>query len=508
MAMPKRIKYVAEPTPARFHASDAFVRGIMGPMGSGKSVACVMEILDRARRQTVDLDGRRRSVWGVVRNTYGELQTNTLRTWKEWVPEDQCSIKMSMPIEARMRKRLRDGTELDLTVFFYSLDRDDQVKKFLGAELTGVWLNEARELPKAGLDLLTGRVGRFPPKKDFGLPEESAEIPYWSGIIMDTNPPDTDHWWYHYAELDGWKVELPGELLKLGEWKFWRQPGALKKVDGKWLANPAAENVHHQALGYTYWYRMIAGKDPEWIKAYAGGDYAAVFDGKPVYEDIWNPNWHAADAPLELYRNLPLMLGWDHTGLKPGLVVAQLSPIGQLRQLREYYADYQGLEQFCQTVVAPAFANELPGLPIRGWGDPAGDQGRKANLTTCFDILAQNGFPTEIAPTNKFTTRREDVIHYLTRVVAGKPGYILDPSCTRTRKGFDGGYQFHRTLKIMANREVKYSDEPEKNKFSHVHDALQYLCGGLRRGVAERTQTTGHRPVPPGVGQSTWKGST
>ena len=43
--------YNAERTPALFHASDAFVRGLMGPVGSGKSVACCMEILSRAIRQ-------------------------------------------------------------------------------------------------------------------------------------------------------------------------------------------------------------------------------------------------------------------------------------------------------------------------------------------------------------------------------------------------------------------------------------------------------------------------
>ena len=39
------IKYDPEPTLARFHASDKFFRGIRGPIGSGKSVACVIEII-------------------------------------------------------------------------------------------------------------------------------------------------------------------------------------------------------------------------------------------------------------------------------------------------------------------------------------------------------------------------------------------------------------------------------------------------------------------------------
>ena len=42
--MPTDIKYRAEKTALRFHRSEAFVRGLMGPIGSGKSVACTEEI--------------------------------------------------------------------------------------------------------------------------------------------------------------------------------------------------------------------------------------------------------------------------------------------------------------------------------------------------------------------------------------------------------------------------------------------------------------------------------
>ena len=40
-----------------FHRSPAFVRGIRGPIGSGKSTACVMEILRKAKAQEIGKDG-------------------------------------------------------------------------------------------------------------------------------------------------------------------------------------------------------------------------------------------------------------------------------------------------------------------------------------------------------------------------------------------------------------------------------------------------------------------
>ena len=40
-----------------FHASKAFVRGVMGPVGSGKSVMCCMEIFNKAISATPCKDG-------------------------------------------------------------------------------------------------------------------------------------------------------------------------------------------------------------------------------------------------------------------------------------------------------------------------------------------------------------------------------------------------------------------------------------------------------------------
>jgi pantothenate kinase-related protein Tda10 len=37
------LEYTASPVCAKFHNSEAFVRGIKGPIGSGKSVACCIE---------------------------------------------------------------------------------------------------------------------------------------------------------------------------------------------------------------------------------------------------------------------------------------------------------------------------------------------------------------------------------------------------------------------------------------------------------------------------------
>src|SRR6056300_1226734 len=82
-----KLNYQASPTLADFHASNAFVRGVKGPIGSGKSVGCCLEIFIRAKQQHPSIDGKRRTRWAVVRNTGPELETTTIKTWLDWFPE-------------------------------------------------------------------------------------------------------------------------------------------------------------------------------------------------------------------------------------------------------------------------------------------------------------------------------------------------------------------------------------------------------------------------------------
>ena len=63
-----------------------------------------------------------------------------------------------------------------------------------------------------------------------------------------------------------------------------------------YIPNPEAENVDNQPLGYKYWTQMVHGKSPEWIKSYVLGEYATVYDGKPIakpgrmaYVDVGGP---------------------------------------------------------------------------------------------------------------------------------------------------------------------------------------------------------------------------
>ena len=126
-----QVVYQASPTLSRFHRSKLFYRGIVGPVGSGKSTSCCMEIMSRALRQARGPDGIRRTRWVVVRNTYGELKDTTLVTWLMWFGE---SI-FGPFAKSEMTHRL-EFKDVSMEVMFRALDRPDHVAK--RAEILGL----------------------------------------------------------------------------------------------------------------------------------------------------------------------------------------------------------------------------------------------------------------------------------------------------------------------------------------------------------------------------------
>ncbi len=445
---------------AKFHNDSSFVRGLLGPVGSGKSSTCCIEILARGLAQKPH-NGVRKSRWVVIRNTYPELKSTTIKTWQTWFPENIAPIKWDTPITSTMNiPDIGDGTSLEMEVMFMALDRATETGKLRSLELTGGWINEASEVPREIFDMLTQRVGRFPSKIQGG--------PTWSGVIMDTNPPDDDSWYYRFAE-----EETPPE------WKFFRQPGGLfKDEEGNYQPNPDAENIFNLPNGYTYYQNQIAGKQDDWINIFILGNYGTTADGKPVYPE-WKDKIHVANDRLEPTRGLPLILGWDF-GLTPACVIMQITPRGQVQILQELVSEDMGIRQFANEVVKPVLVNDYAGFNRFSVGDPSGNIRVATDERTVFQELLEAGIPTEPAPTNDFIPRRESVAYYLTRMADGHPGFLLDPTCKQLRRGFNGRYRFER---LKTNGPARFRDRPLKDDYSHIHDALQYACLKLRSGL-------------------------
>ena len=68
---------------------------------------------------------------------------------------------------------------------------------------------------------------------------------------------------------------------------------------------------------------------------------------------------------------------------------------------------------------------------------------------------------------------------------------LIDPKCVNIIKGFDGGYHYRR-MQVSGER---YDDKPNKNRFSHIHDALQYMLLGAGEGRSLTVGTKNAKPV-------------
>lgn len=279
----------------------------MGPIGSGKSVTCAADLVGLACEQKA-VNGVRRSRTAAIRNTYPELKSTTIKTWMEWFGP-LTTIKWDAPITATFRMPMPDGTRVELEILFIAVNRPDHIKKLKSLDLTFVWLNEVSELAKAIFDMACGRVWRYPSMKDGG--------PSWSCVLMDTNPPDSDHWYYKLAEeRDGVQIKAIEAMLKevceisFPLFAFFRQPPALLKDGKRYVPNPLAENVRNHALGHGYWLNQVAGKTEEWIKVFLMGEYGIVQDGKPMYPEYVD-SVHCAATDILPIAGVPLRLGWD-----------------------------------------------------------------------------------------------------------------------------------------------------------------------------------------------------
>ena len=456
-----------------FMKDSTFFRGIRGPVGSGKSVGCCVEVFRRALEQKKGADGLRKSRWAIIRNTNPQLRTTTIKTWLDWFPEsDWGRFHWSVPYTHYIKKG-----DIDLEVIFLALDRPEDVKKLLSLELTGIWINEAREIPKSIIDACTMRVGRYPSMRDGG--------PSWSGVIADTNAPEEDHWWPIMAGEVPIPDHIPREqakmLVKPDNWNFFTQPCGMLEVKDEegeiqdYKENPKAENQKN--ILANYYSNLIRGKTKSWIDVYVMNRLGAIQDGKPIYP-MFAPEVHISKEEIAVAANLPVYVGLDF-GLTPAATIGQ-KVRGRWLIQQEIVAIDMGIVRFAELLRQELATRFSAASEVIIYGDPAGDFRAQTDESTPFHILRGAGLRAYPAPSNSVDLRLEAVSSQLTKMVEGKPAFLVDRRCASLVKGFEGGYQYRR-MEVSGER---YSDKPDKNMFSHIHDALQYMMLGAGEGRA------------------------
>jgi hypothetical protein len=439
-----------------------FFHVIRGPLGAGKTYESIFKCITIATEQRASKEGVRKSRGIVVRNTYPDLISTVLKDFREVVPNELGEFTMGHPPTLNLDFDLEDGTRVVCEIIFLALDKPDDVRKIRGMNATWAYINEVKELEKANVDMLTARVDRFP------MPGYST----FAGVFGDTNAWDKDHW-----------LEVVDQKIKKGEMPGYRifvQPGAVIKVDGKWVINPEAEN--QLAVKAGYYQRILPGKREDWIRVNLANEIGYSFDGKPVqpdYSDSRNVSPHDLDPVLDANGRCIIEVGLDF-GLTPAATMFQRQGSGQIWGIDELVAVDMNNAEFARQLKEKCDGIRARLVALRRGahvqfnfrGDPSGDARGSNDGRTTFQVYRAAGIMAVPASTNNIELRRASLERPLTRTVrGGDPAFILSPRMVWLRKALAGAWCYKR---VQIAGSEKFKDVADKNEFSHVGESAEY----------------------------------
>tara|TARA_R100001530_G_scaffold365_1_gene549 strand:+ start:875 stop:2119 length:1245 start_codon:yes stop_codon:yes gene_type:complete len=379
--------------------------------------------------------GIRKTRAAVVRETARQLQDTTIKTFLDWFPPGVCGTYMRTT-----KTYFFKVGDVECEVMFRALDDADDVANLNSLELTFTWFNECKDIHPEIVDAMSKRIGRFPSKKDGG--------PTWHGMWGDTNPPTMDTWWFYQMEhLD----PKDGVSENDNGWDVFKQPSG-RSTD--------AENIENLPENYY----DTQGRSDEYIRTFIDGEYGLSLSGQPIYK-YFRPDYHMAHEALRPIVNgvRPIVIGMD-LGLTPAAVIGQQDPRGRVLILGEAVSFDMGIQRFTRTILKPLIIERWSGAPILVVTDPAGIQRAQTDERSAVDIIKAEGLRVFPAKTNNISARVNSVDEFLMRQVDGDSAFLVDPGCTNLKAAMMGGYRYH-----PKNGTI------DKNKHSHVAEALQYL---------------------------------
>lgn len=478
------------PVADAFLRSRAFICGIIGPVGSGKTLSMLQKLLRGGAQQggRPDESGivRRRARYGVIRESYPNIEANILPSWFNLVPEQEGKFNWRAPYVHTFSKVLRRDRDnrpvdiLDMEVEFRAIGDKTVEEITRGWEVNGVGVDEFDLQPPELISFLSGRVGRFS-----NLAPELVVDPQ---IVCSLNMPYIDNHAYgllmehNLGDLDPEVApELAAALQGRPLLECFVQPGG---------RDPKAENIHNLP-GAT-------PENPEGGRGYYAIQAAAnkhrpgyidrMIDNKPVPMQFGQPvnpgfNYSEHVRKLEFDPRRKLIVGLDQ-GLFAAAVALQRTPMGQLRTLRECVfmrEDGKALEKIGPTAFGKAvkamLADHFPDVRpdwIRVVLDPAGfNAGDREDNEIDWKRAVEKALGLKIhkAKSNSPQLRNEAIW----RAQAERDGYAADPSCKHLIRGHLGGYHYRKAeLSSATGTEVRGHLEIADTIYTHACDAEQY----------------------------------
>ena len=443
------ITYEAPPTCAQFMKDKSFGRLIAGPVGSGKTTACIFELFRRACEQERAPDGLRHTRFAILRQTLSQLKQTVLKDISDWM-KGMAHFKVS-----ENTIFIEIGDVRSEWIMIPLEDIEDQ-RRLLSMQLTGAWISEGIEINCSLLDPIAGRCGRFPSAAMGGAT--------WHGMIIDTNMPTEGSDWHKFM-VDN----------KPKDWEVFIQPGGLEDVaeNLNWLTQTPdtlklpLDHPDRLAQGRKYYERLSRSNGADWIKRYVHAQFGDDPSGTAVFRESFKSAVHVVDSLEPVFGHM-LLVGQDF-GRDPCTLICQVDHLGRLLVLQEVIADNIGLENHINRSVRPVLLDpRYLGKPIAMVGDPAGVAKGSIMEETSFDALKRLGFSGFPAPTNDIDARLRAVETWLMR----RDGVLIDRQrCPTLVRALGGAYRYAKTRagirKPLPSKSHPYSD---------IIDAFQYVC--------------------------------
>jgi hypothetical protein len=455
-----------------------------GPVGSGKSSWACFEFFFMMQEALEPLR------FCVIRESYRQLHDSTRRTWDYWFGQFSRYLKQEETILVTVKNT--EGHALTHELLLRHARRPEEASNFMSTEYAGFWFEE----PVPALQVSEGVVGAGLSKEIFDMAGMRLRQPeaHRVNILLTFNPPHRYHWVYR----EFWRPEC-----KTAE----EREAKMKELGYALFRQPAYENEKHLRAGY---YKDLLNRlDPELAKRFVLGEPVTMYPGERVFPEAIE-GMHFVER-LEPIQDCPLVFGFDF-GLTPACLITQVLPSGRLICLLEIQLFNAGIDRLAEQLKGVVNEPRFKGLEWRSWGDPAGAQRAQTDEKTCFGVLAEHGFP--VSPgAQDWESRRLSVKQRFQRSYDGKPGILIDSNaCPTLSEGLLGGYRYPRAS------DGRILPRPLKNQFSHLCDALQYICTGEfhvasgmhkaedRRQRALRAQRFNPLADPVPLRRGTWMG--
>ena len=431
---------------------------IVGPVGSGKTVGGIMKMVYVASRQAKSKNGKRKTRFAVVRDTYEALKMTTMKSFFDWFPPGEAGDWIS----SQKTFILRIG-DVEAEIIWLGLDDERDVRRLLSLELTGVFFDEFVFIRRDIVEAAAGRVGRYPSVKDGG--------PTWYGVWGSSNVGSVADWWYEYLYK-----EVPSDPIRANEMRLFTQPGARTRE---------AENVEN--LTPDYYGRFTRTRTAEWLAQYLDCVWQPAKGGKPVHP-MFRRAIHV--SPYELIPNpaFPLLIGYDPGVSYSGLVFGQHDHINNRVMLLEhgFILENIGTERMIRDVLNPLLARQYRAVAGRVLMclDPAVRNRSAGNESSSYDYIKAAKLQATFDMDNSIGTRLAQVDSFLSRNTNLGPALVVDPRNKVVIDGFEYGYRYK-----LSRAGVK-SEVPEKNQYSHPMDGVQYICLNAPKSLSAVNRAT------------------